>query len=76
MRAWRPTAGRRIVEMVWEDLKPRDILDARSHSTTRCTAVLALGGSTNAIVHLVAMARRAGIALTSIVSTRSRARRR
>lgn len=55
--------GRRIVEMVWEDLKPRDILTAQSFDNA-ITTVLALGGSTNALVHLIAMARRAGIALT------------
>jgi dihydroxy-acid dehydratase len=54
--------GRRIVEMVWEDQKPLDILNAASFDNA-VTAVLALGGSTNAIVHLIAMARRAGIAL-------------
>ncbi len=55
--------GRRIVDMVWEDLKPSDILDARAIRNA-VTTVLALGGSTNAIVHLIAMARRAGVALT------------
>ena len=55
--------GRRIVDMVWEDLKPRDFLTARSVDNA-ITTVLALGGSTNAVVHLVAMARRAGIPLT------------
>jgi dihydroxy-acid dehydratase len=54
--------GRRIVEMVWEDLKPSDILTAQSFDNA-VTAVLGMGGSTNAIVHLIAMARRAGIAL-------------
>jgi dihydroxy-acid dehydratase len=55
--------GRRIVDMVWEDLKPRDVLTADSFDNA-ITTVLALGGSTNALVHLVAMARRAGIALS------------
>jgi dihydroxy-acid dehydratase len=54
--------GKRIVEMVWEDLKPSDILTAGAFDNA-VTAVLALGGSTNSIVHLIAMARRAGIAL-------------
>ena len=54
--------GRRIVDMVWEDLKPSDILSAKSFDNA-VVAVLALGGSTNAIVHLIAMARRAGIEL-------------
>ena len=54
--------GRRIVEMVWEDLKPRDFLTSKSVDNA-ITTVLALGGSTNAVVHLVAVARRAGVAL-------------
>jgi dihydroxy-acid dehydratase len=55
--------GRRAVEIVWEDLKPRDILAAASFDNA-ITTVLALGGSTNALVHLIAMARRCGIPLT------------
>ena len=55
--------GRRAVEMVWEDLKPRDILTERSFDNA-ITTVLAIGGSTNALVHLIAMARRCGIPLT------------
>ncbi|MBC8120043.1 MAG: dihydroxy-acid dehydratase [Burkholderiaceae bacterium] len=54
--------GRRIVEMVWEDLKPTDFLTAASFDNA-ITTVLALGGSTNALVHLIAMARRAGVDL-------------
>jgi dihydroxy-acid dehydratase len=54
--------GRRAVAMVWEDLKPRDVLTMASFDNA-ITTVLALGGSTNALVHLIAMARRAGIAL-------------
>jgi dihydroxy-acid dehydratase len=54
--------GRRAVAMVWDDVKPRDILTADSFDNA-ITAVLALGGSTNALVHLIAMARRAGIPL-------------
>ncbi len=54
--------GRRIVEMVWEDLKPRDILTEESF-TNAITADMAIGGSTNAIIHLVALAGRAGIQL-------------
>jgi dihydroxyacid dehydratase/phosphogluconate dehydratase len=56
-------SGRRIVEMVWEDLKPRDILSDASFSNAIAT-VLALGGSTNAVIHLLALAGRAGIRLT------------
>jgi dihydroxy-acid dehydratase len=55
--------GQRIVEAVWEDLKPLDILTPASFDNA-VTTVLALSGSTNAIVHLIAMARRAGYALT------------
>lgn len=55
-------AGRRIVDMVWEDLKPRDILTTRAFENA-VTVAMALGGSTNAIVHLVAMAGRAGAEL-------------
>ncbi|HZS04390.1 MAG TPA: L-arabinonate dehydratase [Blastocatellia bacterium] len=54
--------GRRIVEMVWEDLKPSDILTMQSFENA-ITADMAIGGSTNAIIHLVAMAGRAGIKL-------------
>ncbi|MFL5136175.1 MAG: L-arabinonate dehydratase [Microvirga sp.] len=54
--------GRRIVEMVWEDLKPSDILTAASFDNAIVTSA-ALAGSTNAIIHLIAMARRAGIPL-------------
>jgi dihydroxy-acid dehydratase len=56
-------AGRRIVEMVWDDLKPSDIVSPAAVDNA-VTTVLALGGSTNAVVHLVAMARRAGVQLT------------
>ncbi len=54
--------GRRAVELAWEDVKPSDILDERSFDNSVRT-VLALGGSTNAVIHLVAMARRAGVGL-------------
>jgi len=54
--------GRRIVEMVWEDLKPRDILTEESFRNA-ITADMAIGGSTNAIIHLVALAGRAGLNL-------------
>jgi dihydroxy-acid dehydratase len=55
-------SGRRIVEMVWEDLKPADILTPAAFRNAIVTA-LALGGSTNSIVHLLAIARRAGVPL-------------
>ncbi|MCU0984315.1 MAG: L-arabinonate dehydratase [Acetobacteraceae bacterium] len=54
--------GRRIVEMVWEDLTPARLLSQGSIDNA-VTAAMAFGGSTNAIPHLIAMARRAGLAL-------------
>lgn len=56
------TAGRRIVEMVWEDLKPSDIVTSAAVANAVVTD-MALSGSTNSLIHLTAMARRAGVAL-------------
>ncbi len=56
-------AGRRIVDMVWDDLKPSDILTDQSFTNAAKTCV-ALGGSTNATIHLIALARRAGASFT------------
>ncbi|MFO0518810.1 MAG: L-arabinonate dehydratase [bacterium] len=55
--------GERIVGMVWEDLKPSRIMTAAAVGNAVAT-YMALGGSTNCAVHLVALARRAGIDLT------------
>jgi dihydroxy-acid dehydratase len=55
-------AGRRIVDMVWEDLTPERILMPAAFDNA-IKVHMAMGGSTNAIIHVVAMARRAGIAL-------------
>jgi dihydroxy-acid dehydratase len=55
-------AGRRIVDMVWEDLTPEKILTPAAFDNA-IRVHMALGGSTNAIIHVIAMARRAGIAL-------------
>jgi dihydroxy-acid dehydratase len=55
-------SGKRIVDMVWEDLKPRDLLKKESFDNGIVT-LMAMGGSTNALIHLVAMAGRAGIKL-------------
>jgi dihydroxy-acid dehydratase len=55
--------GRRIVEMAWEDLKPSDILTKASFDNAMST-VLALAGSTNSVVHMIAVSRRAGFPLT------------
>jgi len=54
--------GKRAVDMVWQDLKPRDILTAKSFDNAVAT-LMAMGGSTNALIHLVALAGRAGIKL-------------
>src|SRR5918911_1281818 len=56
-------SGRRIVEMVWEDLKPSDVLTEGAYDDA-VTTVLALGGSTNAVIHLIALARRSGVPLS------------
>ncbi|SDG30942.1 MULTISPECIES: L-arabinonate dehydratase [Thalassobaculum] len=53
-------SGRRIVDMVWEDLKPSDIMTEGAFENSIST-VMAMGGSTNAIVHLIAMAGRLGL---------------
>ncbi|WP_370935261.1 L-arabinonate dehydratase [Amycolatopsis sp. cg13] len=55
--------GARIVGMVWEDLTIAKILDERAYADA-ITTVLALGGSTNAVIHLIAMAGRSGISLS------------
>ena len=55
--------GKRIVDMVWEDLKPSNIITEKSIDNA-VTVAMAMGCSTNAIIHLIAMARRASIHLT------------
>jgi dihydroxy-acid dehydratase len=55
-------AGRRIVEMVWEDLAVGRILTPVAFDNA-IKVHMAMGGSTNAIIHVIAMARRAGVAL-------------
>ena len=55
--------GRRIVDMVWEDLTPAKLLTPH-HFQNAITVAMAMGCSTNAIIHLVAMSRRAGAACT------------
>src|SRR3546814_20032209 len=56
-------AGRRIVEMVWADLTPDRIVTPAAIDNA-IVVHQALGGSTNGIIHIVAMVRRAGIPLT------------
>lgn len=52
--------GRRIVDMVWEDLTPEKIISEAAVKNA-VTVAMAMGCSTNALIHIVAMARRAGI---------------
>ncbi len=64
MEHWRMAAqsGRQIVENVWADLRPSRFLTAASFDNA-IIADMAVGGSTNALVHLIAMAGRAGVKL-------------
>jgi len=56
-------SGRRIVQMVKDDLKPSDVLTrAAFENAIRCNG--AIGGSTNAVVHLLAIAGRCGVDIT------------
>ncbi|HVL37580.1 MAG TPA: IlvD/Edd family dehydratase [Burkholderiales bacterium] len=56
-------AGRRIVEMVKEDLRLSKVL-TRAAFENAIRACAAIGGSTNAVIHLIAIARRIGVELT------------
>ncbi len=53
-------SGRRIVDMVWKDLTPKRILTPAAFDNA-IKVHMAMGGSTNAIIHVVSMARRAGL---------------
>lgn len=55
-------SGKRVVEMVWEDLTPGELF-SEAMVDNGVTTSMAIGGSTNAVIHLVAMAGRAGIGL-------------
>jgi dihydroxy-acid dehydratase len=55
--------GRRIVEMVWDNVRLSDICTLAAFRNA-VTTVLAIGGSTNAVIHLIAMARRLGVELS------------
>ncbi len=56
------SCGRRIVDMVWDDLKPRDIMTSQAFENA-AVALMAFGASTNALIHLIAIARRCGVDL-------------
>ncbi|MFY0634142.1 MAG: dihydroxy-acid dehydratase [Vannielia sp.] len=56
-------SGRRIVQMVKDDLKPSDVMTKQAFENAIRTNA-AIGGSTNAVIHLLAMAGRVGVDLT------------
>jgi len=56
-------AGRYMLELLKKDLKPRDIMTMKAFENS-IVSVMALGGSTNAVLHLIAMARSVGLKLT------------
>ncbi len=56
-------SGRRAVDLAWEQVRPTDIM-IQAAFRNAITVNMAIGGSTNAIVHLLAIARRAGVELT------------
>src|SRR5438105_6922933 len=56
-------AGKALVHLIEQGIKPRDIITRKSLENAY-TFVLALGGSTNAVLHLMAIAREAGVAWT------------
>jgi len=56
-------AGKAILNLLERDIKPRDIITRKSLENAM-VIVMALGGSTNAVLHLIAIARAAGVELT------------
>jgi len=56
-------AGKAIRLLLERDLKPRDIMTSKAFENA-VTIVMALGGSTNAVLHLIAMAKAVGLKLT------------
>ena len=56
-------AGAAILELLKRDLKPRDIMTRAAFENAMVT-LMALGGSTNAVLHLIAMARSVDVPLT------------
>ncbi len=55
-------SGHRAVDLVWQDIKPTDILTEQAFENA-IKVQMTIGGSTNAIIHLTALARRAGVPL-------------
>ena len=56
-------AGQAVMRLIEKDIKPRDILTRQAFENA-ITVVIALGGSTNAVLHLIAIAREAGVELS------------
>ena len=56
-------AGKAIMNLIQKDIKPLDILTKKAFENA-ITVVIALGGSTNAVLHLIAMAKEANIDIT------------
>jgi dihydroxy-acid dehydratase len=56
-------AGKAVLELIRKDIKPRDIMTLEAFENA-ITVVIALGGSTNAVLHLIAMANEADVPLT------------
>ncbi len=54
--------GERIVKMIWEDVRPKDLLTMSAFENA-ITVDMAIGGSTNALIHLIALAGRCGLDL-------------
>ncbi len=57
------TAGKAIVHLLEKDIKPRDIMTRQAFENA-ITIITVLGGSTNAVLHLIAMAKTVGVAIT------------
>ncbi len=57
------TAGRTVLNLIRRGIRPRDIMTKEAFENAM-TLVIALGGSTNAVMHLIAMAHSAGVKLT------------
>jgi len=55
-------SGRRAVDLVWQDIKPSEILTDQAFENS-IKVLMAIGGSTNGIIHLTALANRAGLSL-------------
>ena len=57
------TAGKAIKRLLEKDIKPSDIMTRKAFDNA-ITVIMVLGGSTNAVLHLIAMAKSVGVSLT------------